>query len=162
MSGKLDQSLDDIVKTQRTNRRGRNGGRRSGPGGAARPAAAAPVGGVAKSARAPRGPRAPAAKPAPVVPASGDSKIIVSGLVRRLQAHHFANTITNYLHSPPMLLSSRSRYVEHSAHPFHGSRCCFCRASFTAHAYNGLPTLLQHQKTPYSSLSPTCMKWSRI
>jgi len=93
MSGKLDQSLDDIVKTQRTgNGRRERGGRRSAAGGATRPATAAPAGGVAKTARPPKGPRAPAAKTSAVVPATGESKIIVSGLVCDILAHNLNNT----------------------------------------------------------------------
>ncbi|KAK2001266.1 hypothetical protein LX36DRAFT_708669 [Colletotrichum falcatum] len=75
MSGKLDQSLDEILSTQR-----RAGGRRSqrrSTGG--RPAAAAPVGGVQKTSKPAR---AAANKPNAAKPAqgTGDSKVIVSNL----------------------------------------------------------------------------------
>lgn len=69
-AGKLDQSLDEILKTGKTSRRGR-GARRSGAG---RPA---PVGGVQKTTKQ--------AKAAPTAPAaahgSGESKIMISNLV---------------------------------------------------------------------------------
>lgn len=75
MSGKLDQSLDEILKTRpRGDRRGRSA--RRGPG---RPAAAAaPVGGVTKTTRQPKQSKAAATAPAPAV--SGESKIMISNL----------------------------------------------------------------------------------
>lgn len=79
MSGKLDQSLDEILSTQRRSAGGpgRRSQRRSTGG---RPAAAAPVGGVQKTSRPARG--AAANKPNAAKPAqgSGDSKVIVSNL----------------------------------------------------------------------------------
>ncbi|KAJ0302309.1 hypothetical protein COL516b_007365 [Colletotrichum fioriniae] len=79
MSGKLDQSLDEILSTQRRSAGGpgRRSQRRSIGG---RPAAAAPVGGVQKTSRPARG--AAANKPNAAKPAqgSGDSKVIVSNL----------------------------------------------------------------------------------
>lgn len=81
MSGKLDQSLDDIVSTRRKTggRRGR-GGRRVPSGG--RVTSAAPAGGIQKGVKNSRG----ASKVIPSGPAagSGDSKIIVSNLVSKL------------------------------------------------------------------------------
>ena len=76
MSGKLDQSLDEILKTRpRGDRRGRSA--RRGPG---RPAAAAaPVGGVTKTTRQPKQSKAVTTTPAPAV--SGESKIMISNLV---------------------------------------------------------------------------------
>jgi THO complex subunit 4 len=80
MSGKLDQSLDEILSTnKRSVIRGKGRGRRraSQPG---RPAAvAAPVGGVKKNAKQAKG----AVKPVPTGPsgATGDSRIQVSNLV---------------------------------------------------------------------------------
>lgn len=81
MSGKLDQSLDEIATTQRRN----NVGRRRNP--ARRPAAkaapAAPVGGVKKATKPARN---TSAKPAPVkgFQGRGDSKVIVSNLVSQI------------------------------------------------------------------------------
>jgi THO complex subunit 4 len=77
MSGKLDQSLDEILSSQR-----RAGGprRRTQRPSAGRPATTAPVGGVKKTTRPAR---ASAAKPIPAkaAAATGESKIIVSNLV---------------------------------------------------------------------------------
>lgn len=77
MSGKLDQSLDEIVSTQRKTggRRGRNPVRRA----SGRPATTAPVGGVQKSTKKPQ----TAAKQAPTKASGGpgDSKVVVSNLV---------------------------------------------------------------------------------
>lgn len=80
MSGKLDQSLDDIVKTRRTNNRGGRARARRGPGGAKAATTAAPAGGVSKSTK----PAKTATKAAaPTAPANSraESKIIVTGLV---------------------------------------------------------------------------------
>ncbi|KAK2038608.1 hypothetical protein LZ31DRAFT_532966 [Colletotrichum somersetense] len=76
MSGKLDQSLDEILSTQRRSAGGRRSQRRSTGG---RPAAAAPVGGVQKTSKPAR---AAANKPNAAKPAqgTGDSKVIVSNL----------------------------------------------------------------------------------
>ncbi|MCJ1456341.1 hypothetical protein MMC28_006702 [Mycoblastus sanguinarius] len=77
MSGKLDQSLDDILSTRRnTARRGRGG--RRGPN-TTRVATATPVGGIQKNVR---GTKAAAKVAVPSGPAAGngDSKIIVSNL----------------------------------------------------------------------------------
>jgi THO complex subunit 4 len=80
MSGKLDQSLDEILSTQRRSatRGNRRGGRRvSHPNRNA--AATAPVGGVKKAVKPAKG----AGKAIPTGPSagSGDSKIVVSGMV---------------------------------------------------------------------------------
>lgn len=76
MSGKLDQSLDDILKTNRATKRGR----RVKPTKTNATTATAPAGGIKKSTKA--------AKNAKVTPGSGpgprESKIQVSGLV----SHH--------------------------------------------------------------------------
>lgn len=74
MSGKLDQSLEEITKTQKRARR--NPPRRT----AGRPVVAAPIGGIKKNTRVVRGAGAKAA-PSRAAPANGESKIIVSNLV---------------------------------------------------------------------------------
>ncbi|KAJ9149264.1 mRNA export protein mlo3 [Pleurostoma richardsiae] len=75
MSGKLDQSLDEILSSQRKTAGHRRPARRS----AGRPAATAPVGGVQKTSKPVRN---NAAKPAPAktARAAGESKVIVSNL----------------------------------------------------------------------------------
>lgn len=75
MSGKLDQSLDEIATTQR-----RAAGRRRNPQRRAAPTPAAPAGGVKKNTKPTRN---AGAKPAPAkgALARGDSKVIVSNLV---------------------------------------------------------------------------------
>lgn len=80
MSGKLDQSLDEILSNQRRSatRGNRRGSRRaSHPGKTA--AVAAPVGGVKKNVKTAKG----AGKAIPTGPSagSGESKIVVSGMV---------------------------------------------------------------------------------
>lgn len=74
MSGKLDQSLDDILKT---NRAAKRRGRRVKPTKTTAVTATAPAGGIKKSTKVP--------KNAKVAPGSGpgpkESKIQVSGLV---------------------------------------------------------------------------------
>ena len=79
MSGKLDQSLDEILSSRRkTAGRGGRGGRRVGNG--TKAAAAAPVGGIRKNTRGAK--TAPAKIPSGPAAGSGESKIIVSNLVR--------------------------------------------------------------------------------
>jgi len=78
--GKLDQSLDEIMKDTKPTRAGRGRGPRRAAAVKAAAATAAPAGGVAKKTRAPRGPKA-VASVAAAVPTTGESKIIVSGLV---------------------------------------------------------------------------------
>lgn len=75
MSGKLDQSLDEIVSSHRGGgARGRGGRRQPRPvRSVVRPAAPGPVGGIKKSVK-PKG-------RVPTGPAGGDSKIFVSNLV---------------------------------------------------------------------------------
>ncbi len=81
MSGKLDQSLDEILSTRRqTARRGR--GRRAPiPGKMNGATATAPVGGIKKTTK---NTRASGRATVPTGPAAGngESKIIVSNLVR--------------------------------------------------------------------------------
>jgi THO complex subunit 4 len=77
MSGKLDQSLDEITTAQRRSTRRRPAQRRS----VGRPAAAAPVGGVKKTTKPARGAAAKPALGKAAAAGSVDSKIIVSNLV---------------------------------------------------------------------------------
>lgn len=78
MSGKLDQSLDEILSTQKRGARTRRGAGRRAPSGRTS-AVAAPVGGIKKTAKPARG----AVKAIPTGPSGGlgDSKIVVSNLV---------------------------------------------------------------------------------
>ncbi len=80
MSGKLDQSLDEILTNQRRNQQGRRRSQRR-PAGAANAATTAPAGGIQKNTKPARG----ATKPTPAKGAglSGESKIMVSNLVSR-------------------------------------------------------------------------------
>jgi hypothetical protein len=80
MSGKLDQSLDEILSNQRRNQQGRRRSQRRAAG-ATRSATTAPAGGIQKSSKAAR----TAAKPTPAKGAglTGESKIMVSNLVSR-------------------------------------------------------------------------------
>lgn len=77
MSGKLDQSLDEILSTQRRAAGGRRPNQRRS---ARRAVTAAPVGGVQKTSKQPR---AAAAKqiPAKAAGVHGESKVVVSNLV---------------------------------------------------------------------------------
>lgn len=77
--GKLDQSLDEIMKDTKPARAGRGRGPRRAAAVKAAAATAAPAGGVSKKTKAPRAAKV-AAPAAPAVPTTGDSKIIVSGL----------------------------------------------------------------------------------
>lgn len=80
MSGKLDQSLDEILSNQRRTQGRRRSQRRTA--GTNRPAAAAPAGGIQKNTKPARG----ATKPTPAKGAglTGESKIMVSNLVSRI------------------------------------------------------------------------------
>ncbi|KAI1769660.1 RNA recognition domain-containing protein [Hypoxylon sp. FL1150] len=77
MSGKLDQSLDEILSTQRRVA----GGRRRGTGrrSAGRPATTAPVGGVQKTSKQSRA-TANKQTPAKAAGGHGESKVVVSNL----------------------------------------------------------------------------------
>ena len=77
MSGKLDQSLDEILSTRRNNTRSKRG--RGGNRGGKANATVAPVGGVKKNNNKPA---KAGAKAIPTGPAggSGDSNIVVSNL----------------------------------------------------------------------------------
>lgn len=108
MSGKLDQSLDDIVSSHRRGPGRGPRGRRSGPTrSAATKSTAAPVGGIKKNTtKAAK----PVIKGAPTGPSgvSGNSRIIISGLVSTQvnQLLHHAN-----FRSPRMSMAHSLRYV---------------------------------------------------
>lgn len=76
MSGKLDQSLGEVISAQRRSA----GRRRSQRGAAGRPKAAPPVGGIQKTAKPVRGAAGKAAPSKKNTP-HGESKVIVSNLV---------------------------------------------------------------------------------
>lgn len=76
MSGKLDQSLGEVISAQRRSA----GRRRSQRAGANGPKPAAPVGGIQKNAKNARGAAGKAA-PARAATPHGESKVIVSNLV---------------------------------------------------------------------------------
>ena len=82
MSGKLDQSLDEILSTQRRNATKRRSSRRTAVGN--RPAPTAPAGGIQKKQQPARN----ANKPTPAKGArlTGESKIMVSNLVRQFHS----------------------------------------------------------------------------
>ena len=84
MSENLDRSLNEIITSKRVpGRRGR-GGRRGAH--SARTAVAAPVGGIKKNTKPARG-GVKAAVPSGPAAGNGDSKIIVSNLVRVSACH---------------------------------------------------------------------------
>jgi len=90
MSGKLDQSLDEILSTQRRSAVRGKGGRRVRRGNqAGRTAPAAPVGGVKKNPKQAKG----AVKAIPTGPSggSGESRIQVSNLVSVLSRSSSSN-----------------------------------------------------------------------
>ena len=86
MSENIDRSLDEILTSKRgAGRRGR-GGRRGAR--SARTTTAAPVGGVKKNTKPTRG-GVKAAIPSGPAAGNGDSKIIVSNLVRTSANRYF-------------------------------------------------------------------------
>ena len=91
--GKLDQSLDEIMKDTKPTRAGRGRGQRRA---AAVKATAAPAGGVAKKTKAPKAPKA-AAPAAAAIPTTGESKIIVSGLVSFLLPQYYRSVANKFL-----------------------------------------------------------------
>jgi hypothetical protein len=96
--GKLDQSLDEIMKDTKPARAGRGRAPRRAAAVKSAAATAAPAGGIAKKTRAPKGPRN-AAPVAAAIPVTGESKIIVSGLVSQILPYFLlvrrtTNTIT--------------------------------------------------------------------
>lgn len=92
MSGKLDQSLDEIVSTQRK-AGGRRGGRNTTRRASGRTTTVAPVGGVQKNSKKPQ----TAAKQAPAKAAAGpgDSKVVVSNLVCKNPLSYLARLRTD-------------------------------------------------------------------
>lgn len=84
MSGKLDQSLDEILSTRRktAGRRGGRGGRRVGTG--TKAVTAAPTGGIQKNTRGAKVASAKSTVPSGPAAGNGESKVIVSNLVRVL------------------------------------------------------------------------------
>ena len=83
MSGKLDQSLDEILSSRR--KTSRRGGARVAKGGKVGGAVSAPAGGIKKSTKQVKS----AAKAAPTgpTPTAKESKIVVSGLVSLPSLH---------------------------------------------------------------------------
>lgn len=79
MSGKLDQSLDDILSTRRQTARRDRGGRRAAS--SARTMVAAPAEGIKKSSKVARGVVRTAVPSGPAA-GNGEFKIIVSNLIR--------------------------------------------------------------------------------
>lgn len=84
MSGKLDQSLDEILSTQRHTVGGRRRSQRRTSG---RPVTIAPIGGVQKTLRQPRGAAATKQAPTKATGVHGESKVVVSNLV----SHQYLN-----------------------------------------------------------------------
>ncbi len=113
-TGKLDQSLDEILYTQRRNATGRRRSTRRVATAGRPAAAAAPAGGIQKSkiTRSASGKGAPARSAGAV----GESKIVVSNLVSNspaapAYASHTKTPRTNAFCSPRTFPKARSRYV---------------------------------------------------
>lgn len=122
MSGKLDQSLEEISTAHK--RSARRNPRRS----AGRPAAIpAPVGGIRKNPKGARGAGAKAT-PAKAISVNSESKIIVSNLVSASSTQAIDRSLMRS--SPRMLRSSRSRYV--SVEATHAPRTLFDLSFFDA------------------------------
>ncbi|TKA80930.1 hypothetical protein B0A49_00943 [Cryomyces minteri] len=96
MAGKLDKSLDDILKGRRQSARRPRGGRPSTGTTKAHTATAAPVGGVKKTTRSAK-PAGKATVPTGPSSGTGESKIIVSNLPEDVEEtqikDYFGNTI---------------------------------------------------------------------
>ena len=92
MSGKLDQSLDDILSSRPARGRAVRRGRRAGTAGT-KTTTRAPVGGIQKNTKGAK-PSIKAAAPSGPAAGTGDSKIIVSNLVR-LEASYEPATQAN-------------------------------------------------------------------
>lgn len=108
-AGKLDRSLDEILKDRRANARRPRRARPANGAKAAAPAAA-PVGGVKKTTK-PTKSAGKAAIPTGPSSGSGESKIIVSNLVRPLNKEGAKQPMLTYC-SRWMSPSLRSRYVK--------------------------------------------------
>jgi hypothetical protein len=107
MSGRLDQSLDSIIDSQKKAKRETRRRKVGKPTGTT-----APVGGVKKSTR----PVKSAIKPATGAAAQArSSKIVVSGLVC-CDAHHTSPCPANKYPSHSMSTKPRSRYVDYEAY----------------------------------------------
>ncbi len=150
MSGKLDQSLDEILSTQRRNAGQRRPVRRSTGHPAAKPA---PVGGIRKTAKPTRN---SAVKPggAKTGGVIGESKVVVSNLVRtspplRAPLPDESFQITNCQTSRRTCLRPRSRYVSDEAIPASGT---FVDASCRIPYRRRYRTRFEKTKWPF----PTC------
>jgi len=109
MSGKLDQSLDEILSTQR-----RNAGRRRGPArraSAGNKAPTAPAGGIQKKTQPARSASKPTPKKGSGV--TGESKIVVSNLVSHApkSLHQTSEPTADFRDSPRTFPKARLRYV---------------------------------------------------
>ncbi|RYP23274.1 hypothetical protein DL765_001183 [Monosporascus sp. GIB2] len=94
MSGKLDQSLDEILSTQR---RAAGGRRRSQRRSSGRPAPAAPVGGVQKNLKQPRA-AATKQAPAKATGGHGESKVVVSNLPKDVNENQIKHPATSQVY----------------------------------------------------------------
>jgi hypothetical protein len=153
MSGKLDQSLDEILTTRR--RSGPRGGRAGGRAGAGARGrvVSAPVGGVKKATKA-----TPARATKPVVPtgpAGGESKVIVSGLVSHLHHGVIQYQCSNY-YSPSMSTKRNLRYVEQQAIEPSTFKHIRCVRSLSPFAYTYIHSCLAWSVTLRTS--PTALR----
>ena len=96
MSGKLDQSLDDILSSRPRGGRAARRGRRAVTAGT-KVSTRAPVGGVQKTTKATKASAKTAAPNGPAA-GTGDSKIIVSNLVRHTQPHEPSSQANTFSH----------------------------------------------------------------
>lgn len=147
MSGKLDQSLDDIVKTRRQTARRPGRGRGGASGARTTTSTAPPAGGVSKSAR---NVKQSTKAVRPLAPSGGtaESKIIVSGLVRQ---HHCSIRQSTYLKcfSLRTFLSHKSRYVEMVS-----TTCLFPQACHFSRSFKSENGLIAHQQSWPRNLLP--------
>ncbi|TPX17055.1 uncharacterized protein E0L32_012289 [Thyridium curvatum] len=108
MSGKLDQSLDEILSTQRRSAGRRRSTRRS----TGQPARAAPVGGIQKNTKPARGNTSKTA-PAKAAGATGVSKIVVSNLPKDVSESQIKPLVARTIQTPPCV-ADRPRGVNAS------------------------------------------------